>query len=474
MDSQKGFLKYRREDIRYRPVDERIRDHLEIDIPLSEEALVRQATRCMDCGIPFCHGAGCPLGNLVPELHDSLQRAHWRIACEILHATNNFPEITGRVCPAPCEAACTLSVNDEPVLIRHIEYQIAERGFAENWIKPMPAKEKTGKCVAIVGSGPAGLAAAQQLVRAGHGVVVYEKEDRVGGLLRYGIPYFKLDKSVLDRRIQQLTDEGIQFATGISVGEDISCRYLHKTYDAICITVGAETPRDLLIPGRHLDNVLLATDYMKQQNKVVGGEKIDSEQVVSAKDKIVVIIGGGDTGSDCVGAARRQGAKEIYLFEILPKPPDEPPSKTSWPNWPNVLRTSTSHEEGCTRRWCIRTKEISSVGTRAGAVRCSQVEWIEGPDGPAIREIPGTEFSVKADIVLLAIGFLRVPHSGMVSQFGLDIDESGLENRDNVYVTGREGIFVAGDTLTGASLVAQAVRSGREAAAQIDSYLKNN
>jgi NAD(P)H-dependent glutamate synthase small subunit len=474
MDSHDGFLKYGRQDVQYRPVEERIKDHFEIDVPLPEEVLIHQATRCMDCGIPFCHGVGCPLNNLIPELHYCLQRTQWRRACEILHATNNFPEITGRVCPAPCEAACTLSVNDEAVLIRHIEYQIAERGFAENWIKPMPAIDKTGRCVAIVGSGPAGLAAAQQLTRAGHEVVVYEKEDRVGGLLRYGIPNFKLDKSVIDRRVHQLTEEGTQFVTGISVGEDISCRYLSRTYDAICVTVGAETPRDLLIPGRHLDNVLFATDYLKQQNRIVAGEKTDPEQVISAKGKIVVVIGGGDTGSDCVGTARRQGAREIYQFEILPEPPDEPPLETPWPNWPGISRTSTSHEEGCIRRWCIQTKEIAGVGTRVGGLRCSEVEWIEGPNGREIREIPGTEFGVKADIVLLAIGFLHVPPRGMASWFGLDIDEGDRAKKDNACVTGRPGVLVAGDATMGTSLVAHAIRSGREAAAQIDSYLKNS
>lgn len=474
MDSHSGFLRYKRQDVPYRSVEERIRDHFEIDIPLSEEALIHQAVRCMDCGIPFCHGVGCPLNNLIPELQDSLQRAQWRKACEILHATNNFPEITGKVCPAPCEAACTLSVNDEAVLIRHIEYQIAERGFAENWITPMPAQNKTGRCVAIIGSGPAGLAVAQQLTRAGHEVTVYEKEQRVGGLLRYGIPNFKLDKTILDRRIRQLTEEGIQFVTGISVGQDISGRYLSRTYDAICITGGAETPRDLPVPGRHLDNVVFATDYLKQQNRTAAGEEMEPEQVISAQDKIVVVIGGGDTGSDCVGTARRQDAREIYQFEILPKPPDEPPCETPWPNWPNVLRTSTSHKEGCIRRWCIHTKEFSGVGTRVDGLRCSQVEWIEGPDGKETREIPGTEFSMKADLVLLAIGFHPVSQRSMISRFGLDIDESDRATKDNTCVTGTPGVFIAGDAIMGASIVARAIHSGREAAAQIDSYLKNN
>lgn len=473
MDSYKGFLKYGREDVKCRPVEERVKDHIEIDIPLPEDTLILQATRCMDCGIPFCHGIGCPLSNFIPELHYCLQRSQWRKACEILHATNNFPEITGRICPAPCEAACTLSVNDEAVLIRHIEYQIAERGFAENWIKPMPAKDKTRRCVAIVGSGPAGLAAAQQLVRVGHKVVVYEKEDRIGGLLRYGIPNFKLEKSVIDRRIKQLAEEGVQFVTGIMVGEDVSCQYLNRTYDAICITIGSETPRDLLIPGRHLDNVLFATDYLKQQNKLLDGEKFNPDRLISANGKIVVVIGGGDTGSDCVGMAKRQGASEIYQFEILPKPPNEIPSQIPWPSWPNILHASRSHEEGCIRRWGIQTKEISGVGTRVGGLHCSEVEWIKGDNGPEMRKIPGSEFSIKADIVLLAIGFVHIPYNDKVNQFGLELEESSHEKTENTCVISQNDVFFAGDAVMGPSLVAHAIHSGREAAAQIDSYLKN-
>jgi glutamate synthase (NADPH/NADH) small chain len=473
MDNHRGFLKYNRQDIKCRPVEERIKDHTEIYIPIPEDTLIHQATRCMDCGIPFCHGVGCPLNNLIPELHYCLQRSQWRKACEILNTTNNFPEITGRVRPAPCEAACALSINDEAVLIRHIEYQIAERGFAENWIKPMPAKDKTGRCVAIVGSGPAGLAAAQQLARAGHEVVVYEKEGRIGGLLRYGIPNFKLDKSIIDRRVNQLTEEGVRLVTGIVVGEDVSCRYLNRAYEAICITGGSEAPRDLLIPGRHLDNVLLATDYLRQQNKLVAGEKIHPDRVISAKGKIVIVIGGGDTGSDCVGMARREGAREIYQFEILPKPPDEIPSETPWPSWPNILRTSTSHEEGCIRRWGVQTKEISGVGTRVGGLHCSEVEWVEGANGPEMREIPGTEFNMKADIVLLAIGFLHVPHNDKVNQFGLKLDESCHEKKDNTCVISQQNFFFAGDAIMGASLVARAIHSGREAASRINYHLKN-
>lgn len=473
MDSYEGFLRYSREDVRYRPVDERIKDHFEVDIPLTENAIIQQASRCMDCGIPFCHGVGCPLNNLIPELHSCIQKNQWFKACEILHSTNNFPEVTGRVCPAPCEAACTLSINDNAVLIRHIEYQIAERGFAENWIKPILAKHKTGRSVAIVGSGPAGLAAAQQLTRAGYEVVVFEKEDRIGGLLRYGIPNFKMDKSVIDRRILQLTEEGIRFVTGIHIGEDVSFRYLCKRFDAICITIGAEKPRDLPVRGRHLDNVLFATDYLKQQNRVTTGENTDVTKVVSVRDKIVVVIGGGDTGSDCIGMARRHGAREIYQFEILPKPPNEWSNKTLWPIWPNILRTSTSHKEGCIRRWCIQTKEILSMGTRVGGLLCSEVEWIRGRNGPEMREIPGTEFTMKADIVLLAIGFEYVSNIDVSKESGLQVNTDSSVKQNWAYVKSRPSVFIAGDAIMGASLVAHAINSGRETAARIDSYLEN-
>lgn len=472
MNRKIGFIEHLREDVQYRTTEERIKDYFEIEIPLSEETLVRQATRCMDCGIPFCHGVGCPLNNIIPEFNEFLHRAQWRKACEILHTTNNFPEITGRVCPAPCEAACTLSVNDEAVLIRHIEYQIAERGFNEGWIRPIPAKQKTGKRVVIIGSGPAGLAAAQQLARAGHEVIVFEKQEDIGGMLRYGIPNFKLDKNTLDRRLGQLQEEGVKFTTGILVGKDISFRYLKKMCDAICVTIGAEVPRDIPVVGRHFDNVLFAFDYLKQQNRICAGEEITPEKVISARNKTVVVIGGGDTGSDCVGVARRQGAKQIFQLEILPKPSEGEKFNNSWPNRPNILRTSTSHEEGCTRRWCIKTTEMSGVGTRVDKLHCVEVEWIQGPNGSKMREIPGMEFSVKVDIVLLAMGFLHVSHDGVVDKFGLNLDEIGNLKIDDRYMTNQPGVFAAGDAVIGASLVAHAINSGRKAAEQIDCYLK--
>ena len=467
-----GFLEYGREEVAHRPVAERARDFLEIDLPLSEKALNRQAARCMDCGIPFCHGAGCPLGNRIPEFSDLVYRGRWRDAAENLHSTNNFPEITGRVCPAPCEAACTLSINSDPVLIKHIEYQIAERAFAEGWVKPLRARNKTGRRVAVVGSGPAGLAAAQQLARAGHDVVVFEKDDRAGGLLRYGIPDFKLDKRVLDRRLEQLVAEGVEFHTAVPVGQDISARYLRRTFDAVCLTMGAGEPRDLDVPGREgAQNVVFAMDFLTRQNRVLAGEAVQASPALLAKGKVVVVIGGGDTGSDCVGTARRQGAKEIHQFEILPRPPEKSNPETPWPLWPRILRSTSSHEEGCRRRWGVLTKAFIREGDRVRELCGVEVEWASAPNGWTMRELPGTEFRMRADLVLLAMGFVHVAHGGLVQQMGL-----GLDGRGNViandYMTTEPGVFAAGDTTLGASLVVRAINAGREAAEAIDRWLK--
>jgi len=471
MGQNKGFLKYKRQDITHRPVEERIHDFAETDLPLAPGQIHQQTARCMDCGIPFCHGIGCPLKNYIPDLNDLVYRGKWREACELLHSSNNFPEITGRVCPALCEAACTLSINDEPVLIRHIECQIVERGFKEGWIKPLPAKRKTGKKVAVAGSGPAGLATAQQLTRAGHHVVVFERDQRVGGLMRYGIPDFKLEKSIIDRRLKQLAAEGVEFQTGVNVGEDISARYLRKTFDCICLTMGAAQPRDLNIPGRGYENILFAMDYLRMQNGFCSGEPVDEATVITAKNKIVVVIGGGDTGSDCVGTARRQGAKQIYQLEILPKPPDTRPSDTPWPMWPRIMRTSSSHEEGCERIWSVMTKKFSGVGTRVAQLYCCEVEWIRKNGNWNPKELPGTDFTLNADIVLLAMGFLHVTHNGLIKELDLELDKSGNVAVDN-YQTNHPWVFAAGDTINGTSLVVQAVNSGREAAAAIDNWLK--
>ncbi|MHC4259667.1 MAG: glutamate synthase subunit beta [Planctomycetota bacterium] len=473
MGEVKGFLKYGRAEVGHRPVDERVRDFGELDLPLTPDEIHEQAARCMDCGIPFCHGMGCPLKNCIPDLNELIYKGRWQQACDYLHSTNNFPEITGRVCPAPCEAACTLSINDEPVLIRHIEFQIVEHGFEQGWIKPMPATEKTGKRVAVVGSGPAGLAAAQQLARAGHDVVVFEKDERVGGLLRYGIPDFKLEKHIIDRRLEQLKAEGIEFQTGVNVGEDISARYLRKMFDCICLTMGAGQPRDLNIPGRGYENIIFATEYLSSQNKICSGEPVDESAVVSAKDKVVVVIGGGDTGSDCVGTARRQGAKKIYQLEILPKPPETRPPDTPWPMWPRIMRTSSSHEEGCERRWGVMTKKFTGYEIRVGQLHGCEVEWIRKSDGWKIKELPDTDFVLEAEIVILAMGFVHVVHEGLIKSLGLKLDEhDNVEVND--YQTSQPCVFAAGDAVSGTSLVVRAINSGRGAAVAIDKRLREN
>ncbi len=471
MGEVKGFVKYARQEIGHRPVQERIGDFEEIDLPLSPEAIRQQAARCMDCGIPFCHGSGCPVRNLIPDFNDLVYRDRWEQACHLLHATNNFPEITGRICPAPCEASCTLAISDQPVLIRHIEYQIVERGFEEGWIKPLPASEKTGKRVAVVGSGPAGLAVAQQLARAGHAVTVFEKNERIGGMLRYGIPDFKLGKHIIDRRLEQLGAEGVEFQTGVDVGRDISAHYLRKMFDAMCLTMGAGQPRDLAVPGRGFDNVLYAMEYLTMQNKICTQEPLAGGALVSAKDKVVIVIGGGDTGSDCVGTARRQEAKKIYQLEILPKPPEQRPPDTPWPTWPRIMRTSSSQEEGCERRWSVMTKRLTGVDVRVSQLHGCQVEWVKGRKGWEIREVPGTEFTLQADLVLLALGFLHVTHEGLIQDLGLQLDAKGNVIADN-YQTSEPWVFAAGDTVSGASLVVRAIDSGRQAAAAMDRWLR--
>ncbi len=471
MGEVKGFLEYRRQEVGHRLIEERIYDFDELDLPLTPDQIHQQAARCMDCGIPFCHGTGCPLKNYIPDLNELVYQGKWQPACELLHSTNNFPEITGRVCPAPCEAACTLTINDEPVLIKHIEFQIVERGFKEGWIKPLPAKQKTGKKVAVIGSGPAGLAAAQQLARAGHSVIVFEKDEKIGGLLRYGIPDFKLAKSIIDRRLKQLIAEGVEFQTGVNIGEDISARYLRKMFDCICLTMGAGQPRDLNIVGRGYENILFAMDYLKAQNKLCNNEPVDESAIITAKNKVVVVIGGGDTGSDCVGTAQRQEAKEIHQLEILPKPPETRPPDTPWPMWPRIMRASTSHEEGCNRQWFVCTKKFSGVETRVTQLHCCRVEWFQKDGSWKLRELPGTEFTLDADMVLLATGFLHVSYSGLVKEFDLKLDESGNVAVDN-YQTSQPAVFAAGDTVNGASLVVRAIDSGRQAAAAIDNWLK--
>jgi glutamate synthase (NADPH/NADH) small chain len=467
MGQVKDFLKYKRQEVGHRPIEERIYDFTDLDLSLTPEQIYQQTARCMDCGIPFCHGAGCPLGNCIPELNELVYKGKWEQACQLLHSTNNFPEITGRVCPAPCETACTLSINDEPVLVRHIEFQIVERGFEEGWIKPLPAKKRTGIKIAVVGSGPAGLAVAQQLARAGHQITVFEKDEQIGGLMRYGIPDFKLPKDIIDRRLKQLIAEGVEFQAGVNVGQDISTRYLKKKFDYICLTMGAGQPRNLNIQGRGYENILFAMDYLAAQNKICAGESLDESPFVTAKNKVVVVIGGGDTGSDCVGTARRQGAKEIHQLEILPQPPQSRPPDTPWPMWPRIMRTTSSHEEGCQRQWSVYTKRFSGAGVRVEKLHCCKVEWTNRNGKWKFKELPGTEFTLKADLVLLALGFLHVSHNGLVNELDLKLDESGNVVIEN-YQTSQPAVFAAGDTVEGASLVVRAISSGREAAMAIN------
>jgi len=470
MAKTKGFLDYNRQDVTYRPIPERVGDYKEIEIPLTPDAIKEQAARCIDCGIPFCHTSGCPVENRIPEFNDMVYHGQWEKACEDLHSTNNFPEVTGRVCPAPCETACTLAINDKPVLIRHIEFQVSERGFVEGWIKPLRPDIRTGKMVAVVGSGPAGLAAAQQLARAGHDVTVYEKDPRPGGLLRYGIPDFKLEKWIIDRRLEQMKAEGIEFHCNVYVGEDITVEYLQDTFDAMVMTMGAGQPRDLPIPGRELPGVHFAMDFLTQQNKFIAGEKIDTDPI-TATGKHVIVIGGGDTGSDCVGTSRRQNPASIHQLEILPKPPDARPQDTPWPMWPRMMRTSSSHQEGCERKWSVMTKKF--VGDKSGVkeLHACKVEWTRQNGQWQMTEVPGSEFTLKADLVLLAMGFVHVEHGRLVTESGVELDSRGNIVADNFH-TKNPKFFVAGDSARGASLVVWAIQEGRKAAEAVDRYLQ--
>ncbi|HWR97051.1 MAG TPA: glutamate synthase subunit beta [Candidatus Methanoperedens sp.] len=475
MGKTTGFIEYPREDAPKRPVDERVRDFREIEVPLPEEHLRRQAGRCMDCGVPYCHSFGCPLANRIPDWNDMVWRRQWRRALELLHATNNLPEVTGRICPATCEAACTLGINAPPVSIRQIELAIVEHGWREGWIVPQPAPRRTGKKAVVVGSGPAGLAAAQQLARAGHAVDVYEKADRPGGILRYGIPDFKLEKWVLDRRLAQMEAEGIVFETRVEAGRDVSVNYLRRTFDAIVVAAGSRVPRDVRLPGRDLDGVHLALDYLTAQNRRIAGDAVPAGADVTACGKRVVVIGGGDTGADCVGTARRQGANAITQVEILPEPPRERAADNPWPHWPQVLRTGTSHDEGCTRLWGISTKEI--LGDAAGRVRallCVKVAW--GPPDAAGRrsfeEVAGSAFELPADFIIFALGFVHTEHSALVTDFGLELNPGACLLTDAELMTSAPGVFAAGDCVLGARLIVTAIDQGRRAAAAADRWLR--
>ena len=458
-----GFKEYTRETPTRRPVPERLDDFLEVYQPYPDEKVRVQAARCMDCGIPFCH-TGCPVTNIIPDWNDLVYRDHWKEAIRVLHSTNNFPEFTGRICPAPCEAACVLGINEPAVAIKLIEKTIVERGWEEGWIKPEPPTHRTGKHVAVVGSGPAGLAASQQLNRAGHWVTLFEKNDRIGGLLRYGIPDFKLEKHFIDRRLEQMEAEGVRFQTRVHVGRDLPAENLRSEFDAVLLTGGAEAPRDLPVPGRELKGIHFAMEFLPQQNKKNAGDSVASQ--ILATGKHVVIIGGGDTGADCLGTSHRQRPKSVNQFEIMPLPPAERSASTPWPLWPLMLRAESSHEEGGIRGWSIATTKFT--GDAKGNVK--QLHAVKVGPPPKFEPIPGTELTMDADLVLLALGFLGPVRQGMLEQFGVNLDARGNIATEN-YMTSVAGVFAAGDMRRGQSLVVWAISEGRKAAAAVDTYL---
>ena len=462
-----GFMEFRRLSEQSSPVVERLKNYQEFMPRLNDQEASIQGSRCMDCGIPFCT-TGCPVNNIIPDWNDLIYRNQWKSALDVLHSTNNFPEFTGRICPAPCEAACTLNINDDAVGIKSIEHAIIDKGWEEGWVKPQPARTKTGKRVAIVGSGPAGLACAQQLARIGHDVVVFEKNDRIGGLLRYGIPDFKLEKSHIDRRIDQMRAEGVEFLVGQDIGLHVPPQKLQDEFDAVVLAGGAEQPRDLPVPGRNLDGVHFAMDFLPQQNRVVAGDVL-SEQI-KATGKHVVVIGGGDTGSDCVGTSNRQGAISVTQFEVMSRPPEQENKSMVWPYWPMKLRTSSSHEEGCQRDWAVATKELIGKNGKVEKLRAVRVEWKDGK----MHEIAGSEFEIKADLVLLAMGFVS-PVQKILDAFGIQKDVRGnacaATDGARYYQTTVDKVFAAGDMRRGQSLVVWAIREGRQAARAVDEYL---
>ena len=468
MADPRGFLTTPRQTADYRPADERVRDWQELypDAPgrVLLPIITEQAGRCMDCGIPFCH-QGCPLGNLIPEWNDLVWRDDWRAAIERLHATNNFPEFTGRLCPAPCEASCVLGINQPAVTIKNVEVSIIDRAWDAGWVEPQPADRLTDKTVAVVGSGPAGLAVAQQLTRAGHTVAVYERDDRPGGLLRYGIPEFKMEKRHLDRRLDQMRREGTVFRSGVDVGVDLTGDQLRKRYDAVVLAVGATSWRDLPIPGRDLDGIMQAMEYLPPANRAALGEEVENQ--VTAQGKHVVIIGGGDTGADCLGTAHRQGAASVTQLEIMPTPPASRADVTPWPTWPLMMRTSPAHEEGGERVFSVSTQEFVGEEGRVRALRL--VEVTAGANG--FEPVPGTEQEIPADLVLLAMGFTGPERSPLIEQLGVDLDPRGTVVRDGVYATNVDGVFVAGDAGRGQSLIVWAIAEGRACAAAVDTYL---
>ena len=472
MGDPSGFLQTSRVPPQRRPVDERMGDYRELYQDWPETEAKDQGSRCMDCSVPFCH-MGCPLGNVIPDFNHQVYLGNWEAALRVLQSTNNFPEFTGRICPAPCEAACVLNINDDPVTIEYIEKEIADRGFAEGWIKPEPPQTRTGKKVAVVGSGPAGLAAAQQLNRAGHWVTVFERNEYIGGLLILGIPDFKLDKEVVVRRVDLLSEEGVEFRTGVNVGQDFPVQRLLDEYDAVCLTCGSTEARDLPAPGRQLAGVHFAMEYLTQQNRLLAGQTIDPSERISAEGKRVVILGGGDTGADCLGTALRQGAEVVHQFELLSEPPEKRRSNNPWPQWPMILRSSPAHEEGGVRDYDILTKSFTGRNGQLEQLHAVRLDWSQFDENgrPIMQEIEGSEFDVDADLVLLAMGFLHPEHKGMVEDLALELDPRGNIKADENKMTSRPGVFTGGDASRGQSLVVWAIAEGREMARGVDSYL---
>jgi glutamate synthase (NADPH/NADH) small chain len=465
-----GFMEFQRLAEAYEAPQERIKHSREFVSRLTDEQAGIQGARCMDCGTPFCM-SGCPVNNIIPDWNDLVYQQDWKRALDVLHSTNNFPEFTGRVCPAPCEAACTLNIIDDPVGIKSIEHAIGDKGWEMGYTVPRPPERKTGKRVAVIGSGPAGLACAQQLARAGHAVVVFEKEDRIGGLLRYGIPDFKMEKHLIDRRLGQMAAEGVEFRVNQHVGVNVDARALAADFDAVVLAGGAERPRDLPVPGRDLNGVHFAMEFLPQQNRIVAGERVPDQIVATGKH--VVVIGGGDTGSDCVGTSNRQGAKSIVQFELLPQPPEQENKPLVWPYWPVKLRSSSSHEEGCQRDWAVATKRFEGRNGKVEKLIASRVAWQQDANGqPVMRELPGTEFEMKADLVLLAMGFTGPVQQGLLEQLEVAKDpRSNIAANTDTYRTSIPKVFAAGDMRRGQSLVVWAIREGRQAARSVDEFL---